>query len=213
MVSFTVFAPVLIAFLSTTYITRCAVAQEIFEPVPFERPYLRRECNFLNGFDLTPTSFTITNTGSTATYTPTNSLPIFTNGGSKRISFFSLQAQCGNNVPPTCSVTVDLRFCNSSPAGTCTFADPSFRRGLFFASGTGPAAYNVSGGNQSFIGATGSFDSDFDEITGELKDIRIFICYRRLPGPVFAPPPTPAPVRSPVQGPSNPSGGTWPPRL
>lgn len=43
-----------------------------------------------------------------------------------------------------------------------------------FASGTGPAAYNISGGNQSFIGATGSFDSDFDEITRELKDVRVF---------------------------------------
>lgn len=207
MVSFATFARVLTVYISITWIAKC-VAQPQREPRPlefeFERPFLRRECNFLNGFNLTPTSFTET----TATYAP-NSLPILSNG--KRISFFSLEAQCGNNVPPTCNHwTVSLEFCNSSP-GTCNSSDPSFRQGFFYASGTGPAAYNISGGTQTFIGATGSVDSVFDLHTAELLDVRIFICYRRFPaGPVS--PPVTAPAPSPV-APFNPSGGSVPPAL
>lgn len=123
-----------------------------------------------------------------------NSLPI--SAGSKKISNISIQAKCRSNGPtsaPTCKWKVTLSFCNSS--GTCTPSDPTYRDGTFIASGTGPAAYTISGGTQNFLTATGSINSVLDLSSFDLDNVSIFICYTKplvtVPTPPSPTPPVP----------------------
>ena len=169
----------------------CSSSWKPIDPFEPEPPFLRRECTFLRGFSLTPAS--ISPDGLTAVYVA-NSLPI--TSGRKKISFVSIQAKCRSNGPrsaPTCNWTVTLGFCDSS--GTCTSSDRTYRHGAFNASGTGPAAYTISGGTQSFRTATGSINSVLDLSSFDLDNVSIFICY---PIPVVTVPTPPRPTPAPV---------------
>lgn len=138
---------------------------------------LARECTLLNGFNVAPVS--ISPNGLTAVYKASSPFPSL----SKRIDFFRIQATCTSNGPtsaPTCNWTVSLRFCNKG--GTCNSSDRTYRRGRFFASGTGPAAYTITGGTRSFNSATGSIDSELDLASFNLNNVSIYICY---PKPIF----------------------------
>lgn len=145
----------------------------------------------------------------TASYVSTRTLPIFTLNS--KINFIAVQAKCsltsgGFSSAPKCDWDVTLGFCKKS--GTCNRnTDTSYRHGSFQASGTGPAAYIISGGTGSFVGAVGSIDSVLNTQTLALSNVEIQLCYNRNTQPED--PPVPSPT-TPPPSPTRPTRPSFP---
>uniref|UniRef100_A0A7S1DE24 Uncharacterized protein n=1 Tax=Cyclophora tenuis TaxID=216820 RepID=A0A7S1DE24_CYCTE len=137
--------------------------------------------------------------------------PFSQQGNFLRIDNANIQAVCtvvAAFSAPSCELEVEFKF-TTSFAGTTN--DPSTTRqneGKFFARGTGPDPYAITGGVDDLFGAFGELDgtlttSNLNPVTGDvdvtLSSTKIKFCvYPNLPPPTPPPPPPPPPTRAPI---------------
>ena len=140
------------------------------------------ECFAIDPITLNPDPSS--NDGLNRLYTPdpTFEFPILTSSGDA-ICAFELQPKCEELDPmsaPTCQWEISISL--NKGATNCDPNAVGFRTGKISASGTGPAAYDVTGGAFDFRGAEGQFDSIFDTTTFQLSNFQTVgeVCYSGL---------------------------------